>query len=476
MITTVQRTTAAEALREAESGPRTGFPCLLPGISLIPTRTGLLAFGAAQPQVFGGKAAHTVLPAVLRAMDGTRDTAGIAELLGLPVKTVDAVHALARSRDLLCSGPVPGDHTGRWLARSGTVTAKVRDTDSRDSRRTRVKLTGDPGLAAELSELLAVDGVRGEVLDRAGCADSDLVLVVLNGQEPVAELAALDRELAEAGVAWLRVLVHEGGAELGPWFGPRDELRYADWWPVNPPHAAAAPATPDREAALGFAALEIINLLSGAGRPVSTSAVAEFDAATGACRRRPRAPRPREGESLCLALDYVARQSTPDSQLPQFLLAPEPDPTAIEPVDSPELTRLLGSAFPGDVDRSLNAYVLGENDGAHLYLPEKEGLIDLAGVADVTRWRRRHADGAFAVIAVSVTVPAHTSGTTVRDGLLHTGAAVQRLLAAAADLGLHVRDGLAGSLGDLGDALGLLPHAETLLEIVVLDREPGDER
>ncbi|OLZ47259.1 hypothetical protein [Amycolatopsis keratiniphila] len=476
MTTTVQRTTAAEALREAEAAPGTGFPCLLPGISLIPTRTGMVAFGAAQPQVFGGKAAHTVLPTVLRAMDGTRGTSAIAELLGLPVKTVDAVHALARSRDLLCSGPVPGDHSGRWLARSGTATAKVRDADSGDRRGTRVKLTGDPVLTAELGELLALDGVRAEVVDRAGCTDSDLVLVVLNGEEPTAELAALDRELTAAGVPWLRVLVHEGGAEVGPRFAPRDELRYDGWWPVNPPPAAAAPASPGRDAALGFAALEIVNLLSGAGRPVSMSAVAEFDVADGSYRRRPRAPRPGDGESLCLALDHVARQSIPDGRLPRFLLAPEPDPAAIEPVDGQELTRLLGAAFPGGTDRSLNAYVLGEKDRAHLYLPEKAGLIDLAGVADVTRWRREHAGDAFAVIAVSVTVPAHSNGTTVRDGLLHTGAAVQRLLAAAAGLGLRTRDGLSGSLGDLGDALGLLPHAETLLEIVVLDREPGDER
>ncbi|WP_370948448.1 hypothetical protein AB5J62_12900 [Amycolatopsis sp. cg5] len=473
MITTVQRTTAADALNEAEAGPGNGFPRLLPGISLIPTRTGLVVFGAAQPQVFGGKAAHSVLPAVLRAMDGTRTTAAIAELLGLPQATVDAVYALARSRKLLGHGRLPDGDTERWLAKSVAATAKVRLTDTGDTRRTRVSLLGDPVLAAELGELLALDGVRATAGN--GTSGSGLVVVVLNGQEDPGALAALDSGLAADGVPWLRVLVHEGGAEIGPRFAPRDELRYAAWWPVGR-RVTAASAARDRQASLGFAALEIVNLLSGAGRPVSTAGVVDFDAATGACRQRPRAPRPGDGESACLAMDYVAGKSTSDTLTPQFLLPPPPDPAAIEPVDCPELTRLLGAAFPADLDKSLNAYVLGANGGAHLYRTGEAGLIDLGGVADVAWWRAEHAAGAFAVIAVSATVPAYTNGTTIRDGLLHTGAAVQRLLTVAADLGLRARDGVGGTLGDLGAALGLLPHAETLLELVVLDREQGERR
>ncbi|MFB9903685.1 hypothetical protein [Allokutzneria oryzae] len=486
MATLLHRHTAAEALHETGSVPGTHLPCLLPGITLVPTPTGLVAYGGLHPQVFGGKSASTVLPAVLRAMDGTRTTADIAERLGLPQSTVDAVCALARSRHLLGSGPSPREHSGRWLVRARATTATPENTSRAPAQQTKVRVTGDLVLAGELATLLTADGADVAVVDWAGedfpPGTADLVVVVLAQPEPVEVLASFDRSLAAAGVPWLRVVVGAEGAEIGPRFTARDELRYASWWPVNPPRASREAALEVRQAALGFAALEVINLVTAAGSPLSTTAVAEFDAATGACRPRPRAPRPADGDSsVCLAVDYMARQSTSDTSAPKLRSLPEPDPMTVEPPACPDLARLLRAAFPDADDQHLNAYLLvppgsGWPAGAHLYRPGQGGLLDLAGVADERAWLSQHADGAAAAIVVSVTVPRGSGAAVIRDALLDTGSAVQHLTSAARDLGFRVRDDVGGSLGELGDALGVLPHAETLLDVVVLERVPGGRR
>ncbi|WP_409180102.1 hypothetical protein F9C11_26685 [Amycolatopsis sp. VS8301801F10] len=460
----VHRQTAGEALREAGSAARTDRPSLLPGITLVRTASGLIAYGGFRPQVFGGKSAQTVLPAVLRALDGTRTTAEVARQLGLPTSTVDAVCALARTRRLLGSGPAPADSTGRWLARSGAEATKPGAA--------KATVTGEHSLAAELADLLAADGVVSEVVDWAdgefSPGDSDLVAVVRSGPEPSAALAALDERLTSAGVPWLRIVVGADGAEIGPRFTPDDELRYVSWWPVAPPREPSAAAPGTRQAALGFAAVEIVNLLRRAGRPFSGAAVAEFDAATGACRLRPRVPRPPDGASICLAADYAGRKSTSDTPVP---VLPEPDATLLQPAASADLGVLLDTAFPATAESRLNAYLLTP-DGARLHRPG--GLLDLSGVADEQPWLRRRAADALAAVAVSVTLPGGTD--VLRAALLDAGAALQRLATAAHRLGYRVRRETGGTLGELGEALGILPHAETVLDVVVLEREPGGSR
>jgi hypothetical protein len=88
-------------------------PSLLPGLVFVPLPDGLLVEGAAERQVLRGRAASTLLPAILPLLDGSRTRTQVAQTLpGTAPEAVQATLAMLYTCGLLEDAAGPAHPAG----------------------------------------------------------------------------------------------------------------------------------------------------------------------------------------------------------------------------------------------------------------------------------------------------------------------------------------------------------------------------
>lgn len=293
-------------------------PCLAPGLVCVPLADGLAFVGTANRQtVLRGRAALTLIPRLLPALDGTRTVAELAaahpDVAGTDLR---ACVALLYVSGLLQDGPagprgglIPAevaDYLGRNL---DTTRVNHSRTEACDRlARTRVLVAGPEPLAGRLRTELAGAGVDAHEWGGPAQAvvDDDLLVVVDDGD--AAALEAVDQACRRSGSSWLRTAAGPRTAEVGPLFNARYTCCHECFAASGArPGGAPSPARAAIWAAL--TATEVVHLLSRVGSTPSTSGCTVFDLAdwtqsqVGAYRR-PGCPR-------CLPVRAPARPDRP---------------------------------------------------------------------------------------------------------------------------------------------------------------------
>ena len=280
---------AGQATRIAREDPAFTVPRrprLLPGLVVVPLEDGLLVEGGERRQVFRGPAARTWLPGLVEALAEpartTRDVDGLAGRLGISTSRVTDAVALLYAAGLLDETPEDAPATQRLgEAAAATATWVARHLDTSRLHRSRehavaalhgttVHVAGPAGPAAELAALLAEHGVTVDG-DRAG---SDLVVVLGIGHDDEDLVTEVEVDCARRGSAWLRVLAAATGPELGPVVSPHDRRCSRCLADVGLLRLAGpAPSASTLTVSLAATAHEVVRLLSGSGRPLSTTGV-----------------------------------------------------------------------------------------------------------------------------------------------------------------------------------------------------------
>ncbi|GIF12923.1 SagB family peptide dehydrogenase [Actinoplanes teichomyceticus] len=292
-------------------------PCLAPGLVCVPLDDGLAFVGSANRQtVLRGRAALTLIPRLLPALDGTRTVAELAaahaDVAGTDLR---ACVSLLYVSGLLQDGPpgpeselIPSEVAG-YLGRNLDTTRVNHSRGEACDRlaRTRVLVAGPEPLAGRLRAELAAAGVdahRSGPEQAAGAGD--FLVAVDDGN--AAAMVAVDRACRRAGISWLRTAAGPRTAEIGPLFN----ARYTCCYECFAGSGAGPGGVPSRACAAIWAALtatEIVHLLSRVGSTPSTSGCTVFDLADWTQRavgayRRPGCPQ-------CLPTRAPARPGRP---------------------------------------------------------------------------------------------------------------------------------------------------------------------
>lgn len=289
--------TAGYANRIAHDDPAFSVPDrprLLPGLVVVSVEKGLLVEGGERRQVFRGQAASTWLPRLVSMLASSGGGAGwstarLADSLGLATRQVNDAVALLYAAGLLDNEPEDGKAAGDSGVPSSTAewVSRLMDTSRLHRSRedvvasiadSRVHVCSSPGPAAALGLLLRLHGLRTTSEE----SNSDLVIVLGIGRDDPKALVRVEADCVRRGAAWLRVLIHETGVELGPFGSPHDRrcATCVDAAGLLSHEPSGHPDNGMLLMGLGAAASEIVRLLSGSGRPLSSTGVMRLDLAT----------------------------------------------------------------------------------------------------------------------------------------------------------------------------------------------------
>jgi oxazoline/thiazoline synthase len=201
-------------------------PALAPWYRLVTSRERILLEHAGSVVTLEGRAATTLLPALLPLLDGTRTVEQLVAELGSVTEpaVANALSLLARHALLLDGPPLTADaDPGGADAAALFVSAATRRTSPADARAALaagdVAVAGSSAVAAELTRLLADAGVSVDSgsLDHA---DGEFVVAAPAAAE-VPELAELNDRRLRRRLPWLQVLPPDGRTVvIGPLFLP----------------------------------------------------------------------------------------------------------------------------------------------------------------------------------------------------------------------------------------------------------------
>lgn len=266
-------------------------PKLVEGIVCLPVDHGLLVEGAAERQVFRGRTASTVLPGLLRLLDGSRGIRELAARAELSPSVVHAVLALLHTRGVLEEGtegePAADDPLVRAFLSRTVDSTRVNRSGAEAAariRRARVLVLGERGAA--LAEELTAIGITA----RRGAAGSGLeggLSLVVTTDFRFFDRSALDDACAAAGIAWLNTTTIGNAVEIGPLF----DARHTACWRCS--HVSEAPATTSHlsddllaAAHIALAAAEVVAITTRITPLQSLRGVVCTDVAGWAQRRR----------------------------------------------------------------------------------------------------------------------------------------------------------------------------------------------
>jgi hypothetical protein len=268
-------------------------PRLVAGLVMVELADGLLVEGGAERRVLRGRAAVSLIPRLMAAIDGTRTLSDVAATLADVPN--DHVH---RAVDLLWSlglieeagpdctnGPLAG-YVGRLI---GTATGRRQTGEVlRGLDEAEVVVIADKGPARLLARQLDAIGV-GETATlphpalltrRLALGPWPDLVIVLEGTLDQRILERLDSGCARAGVRWLRTAMNPVGGEVGPLFRANEALCYPCFLAQSTNQTV--PRKPsDLLIIEGWAALvavEVLYILAGIGTTVAAGGqVTTFD-------------------------------------------------------------------------------------------------------------------------------------------------------------------------------------------------------
>ena len=251
-------------------------PRLVPGLVRVPTDTGLIVDGGPKRQSFSGASARA-LPAVMDALDGTRDVTELSQSLEMTTEYLGQFLALLYTTGLLedaatdlpelLARDTTGEPSRQFLARSLDTTRVHRSYSGLRQAldTTPVAVVGRGPWAQELTRALTDEGMRATRADAAdpvpaveaeGCA-----LILVTGPDGPAEA---DRWL-DAGWQVLPVLPETDAVSVGPLLEP-DGTRCPDC--AAQPGRQTGPPSPET---IGLATpLVVRNVLAHVGRVGTT--------------------------------------------------------------------------------------------------------------------------------------------------------------------------------------------------------------
>ena len=274
-------------------------PRLLPGLVRVALPDGLVVDGAENRQVFRGAAATGFLPGLLTALAEPAGctTADLADRVGIREAQARGAVALLYANGLLDQAPEDADATSSRVDEQPTGPAATRtwvarhlDTSrlhrSREGvwqavRSTTIRVLGPGPAVTALTASLAEHGLN--LTDDPGAA---LTVVLSLGHDDRELLQRADAEARASGGDWLRVLLTPDEVRLGPVLGP-DEGRclsclaaagqLRDPAADDPQPNDGASAEPALALSLALLATQVVQLVSGSGRPLVLSGVMTFD-------------------------------------------------------------------------------------------------------------------------------------------------------------------------------------------------------
>jgi hypothetical protein len=239
---------------------RISNPRMINGLVVVELDDGLLLEGASQRRVLRGRAARSLLPRLLPALDGTRT------IKELPAALPD----------------VPADHIHRAVTLLQSL-GLVEDGDEQRLDRIEVLVVADQQSARVLASQLDAVGI-GETSTTPHAALTtrrldlgprpDLVVVVERPQDR-RSLGRLDQSCARAGVGWLRTAINPAGGEIGPYFRP-DGIRCYRCF-LDLATEGISRRAPDLSIVEGWAALVAIEVLQILDGSVTDPQVTVFD-------------------------------------------------------------------------------------------------------------------------------------------------------------------------------------------------------
>jgi bacteriocin biosynthesis cyclodehydratase domain-containing protein len=202
-------------------------PALAPWYRLVADGTRTMLEHAGSVVTLEGRAAATLLPALLPLLDGTRTVDELIEELGAVTEpaVANALGLLARHGLLLDGSPRLGvDEPPGAVAAAVFVASTTRRTSPREARgalaAAKVAVAGSGAAAPELARLIGDAGVgtvRRTPLTDTACD----VLAAVPAADEVEALDELNRRCLRSGRSWLQVLPADGRlVVVGPLFLP----------------------------------------------------------------------------------------------------------------------------------------------------------------------------------------------------------------------------------------------------------------
>ncbi|WP_370948436.1 hypothetical protein AB5J62_12840 [Amycolatopsis sp. cg5] len=363
----------------------------LPGLFEVPLAAGYVVEGAASRQAFSGKASVTLLPDVLRLLDGNRTYAEIGETLGIREADVVTIVSLLYVRGLVEEGldpEVPEEPVPLWLARHIDASRVHRSGHKawEELLSAKVAVVAPDELAAELTELLEANTItvipvpvsRDARLGAGDVPEEATLVIGLTDEVPTPGwLYDLDRVVNERGGTWIRAAVLAGRLELGPRFDARIGLELARW-ELGALADEDAEVTTDpavRSTGLAILATEITNVVSRTGGSENLGAALRIDLRTGETTDLAAAPGPiatfapdgSPSHSLAITFDEMVRFPPKDQAAPKgHLMHYVPANTAkqydhkvyspaarlpLPPVTIADLAGLATAEAPVEIDR-----------------------------------------------------------------------------------------------------------------------------
>jgi SagB-type dehydrogenase family enzyme len=267
---------------------------------LVPGKEELVIDGAHRLIVLRGRSARTLVPQLVRLLDGTRTLAQLEGALpGIPPEHVRSAAAMLFENGLIEDGA--GDASLMDESHPETLAFLRRNVgaarSSQSAHQAYEKLQQSHVLLVTahsqshsemLKAVLESSGIGRITLLDSGALDgpppavesasgSELIVSLSFGNEDQLWYSKLDDWCHQHGFSWLRVVVDEKqkSADLGPLFAPDQGLCYRCLAAVHCPPETSSPGVPQEvshdTAAFwtGMASLEIMYLLSGVG-PLAT--------------------------------------------------------------------------------------------------------------------------------------------------------------------------------------------------------------
>jgi bacteriocin biosynthesis cyclodehydratase domain-containing protein len=253
-------------------------PRLKPWLRVAADDEGVVVEFAQRVIRFDGRAATSLLPALLPLLDGTRTVEDVAHELGEVIRpAIDNALAILAEHDLLVDGPSfgaglpdPVASSAELLASTSALHRQIDDVRGILSEAT-VAVVGAGHVADEVLRTLALSGVGSLARsDRLGDPTLDVSLAIVAPSPPeLPRLADWNEQALATGDPWLQILPYDGRyAAIGPLFLPGEscchecfqrrraanlEFREEFWKLASAP--AAYPSSPALDAALaGIAA------------------------------------------------------------------------------------------------------------------------------------------------------------------------------------------------------------------------------
>ncbi|HEX3683714.1 MAG TPA: SagB family peptide dehydrogenase [Bryobacteraceae bacterium] len=265
-------------------------PRILDEIVFVPIEDGVLIEGLGRPEIIRGPVAQTILPDLLKLMDGKHTTEEIAALFPADLlKHVQTATSLLTGWGLVESdlGGVEHDCNPETLAFLKRSIASAALDASASAAYTRLRKAEVIVIAADaegaaigncLTDLLEQSGVGSVRLARDdGYADVEHALVIDlgSGEQEPQRYAKRDKYKIGPMFGWLRALINEGQGyvDVGPLFKPGTGTCYECFRAVHcksQGKLAAGPTSAERGSiCASLIALEIIAIVAHAGLALS---------------------------------------------------------------------------------------------------------------------------------------------------------------------------------------------------------------